>query len=509
MKIIETHERLQNDLIFFAANAPLMIRDKSGAKIPLRFNQAQMHVHQELERQLMNTGKVRALIIKGRQQGVSTLIEARFLHKSTRQGSKSVFILTHNADSTDKLFKMTKRFYENLDDTLKPSLAGSNRKELIFDKIESDFFVGTAGNKEVGRGGTIQFFHGSEAAFWPNTDEIKAGVLQSVSKLPGTEIILESTANGLGNMFHEMAMNAIKGIGEYILIFVPWFWQDEYRQTPPIDWEPDDEALEYKELYNLDIEQIYWRHLKIIEIGTRLFKQEYPATAIEAFQTTGGGLIKPEDIVRARNCQVKDKDAPMVLGVDPARKGGDRTILCFRRGREVPKYYKFDEMDSMRLAGIIATLLEKHPIVKTFIDVGMGYGTIDRLRELGYGDRVVEVSFGAQATESDLYINKRVEMWCNMNEWLSGGDVNIPDDDEIHADLAIMPDVVITSANKKKLVAKDEIKKKYGRSPDIGDALALTFFMPVSSNAATAGVSKIIKKNNSNSPLKTMRNRRG
>lgn len=497
------NEKLNNDLLYFAEKAPFVIKDKAGLNRPFCPNKAQRYIHEKLEEQKHLTGKVRALILKGRQQGCSTYIAARFYHKTRRPG-KTTFILSHESSTTNKLFKLVKRYHENVHPTLAPLTAGSNRKELIFDGISSEYAVGTAGNKEVGRGGTVQYFHGSEAAFWPNTDEIKAGLLQSIPDMDDTEIIFESTANGLGNMFHKMSMEAMKGEGDYILIFVPWFWQEEYQR--PIDdkvsLSPED--LEYQRTYELTDDQMAWRHYKILELGSGIkFKQEYPANPIEAFQASGDSLITPETIMDARRSTLKDKASPLIIGVDPARKG-DRTAVAFRRGREVPAVYTWPEMNQMRLVGIVAKYIDKHEPAMVFIDVGMGYGTIDRLHELGYSSVVRGVHFGETALESDIYINKRAEIWCNMRDWFKDGEVSIPDDDEIHADLAVMPDYIETSGGKIKLIEKSKIKIDAGFSPDIGDAVALTFSYPVSSKNNKK--KSVIKRG---SPLKTQRNRRG
>lgn len=95
-------------------------------------------------------------------------------------------------------------------------VGASNAKELYFSDIDSGYKVGTAGTKGVGRSSTIQYFHGSEVAFWPHAETHAAGVLQAIPKEPGTEIILESTANGIGNYFHKMWREAERGESEYI-----------------------------------------------------------------------------------------------------------------------------------------------------------------------------------------------------------------------------------------------------------------------------------------------------
>jgi hypothetical protein len=101
--------RILKSLPLFAKNF-LIIHDKSGTERHFILNRAQQYIHERLEAQLQATGKVRALVLKGRQQGVSTLIQARFFHKTVTKRGKKSFILTHHADSTRALFEMTKRY---------------------------------------------------------------------------------------------------------------------------------------------------------------------------------------------------------------------------------------------------------------------------------------------------------------------------------------------------------------------------------------------------------------
>ena len=118
-KLMEIHEKLQYDLRYFAENAPLLIKPKSGDPTPLKLNNAQRMLHSMLEKQKKEKGFVRALVLKGRQQGVSTYINARFYH-TTRRGGINTFILSHEASTTDKLFKMVKRFHEGVHPSLMP-----------------------------------------------------------------------------------------------------------------------------------------------------------------------------------------------------------------------------------------------------------------------------------------------------------------------------------------------------------------------------------------------------
>lgn len=499
------HDKLNKNLKYFCKYAPLIIKDKQTQKFtPLILNKAQLYIHNCLEKQLKATGKVRAFILKGRKQGASTYVGARFFHKTTRKKGQSAFIAAHDSDTTVKLFRMTKIFHDKIEQFNRPSTQYSSRKELVFDRLMSEYAVGTVGSKNVGRGGTPNLLHGSEVAFWENAEDIKKGLIQSIPDAKGTEIIYESTANGMDEMFYQGIMDAREGKTEYQVIFIPWYWQDEYRRQPSKDFKPTDYEMQLVELYGLDNEQLSWRRNKIAELGSEhAFKQEYPCNIDEAFQTSGDNLISSEQVLKARASKITAPDSPLIMGVDPARDG-DRTVMAFRRGREFPAVYVKEDMNQMRLAGIIAELIDNHKPAKCFIDVAHGYGCIDRLHEMGYRREVQGVHFGEKPVLDDVYFNKRAEIWIELAEWFKG-DVSIPDRDDIQKDLLIMPDYLQTSSGKKKLVAKDEIRKKLGRSPDIGDAMALTFAYPVN----TSHNIEIVNKSKGIKTLKRKRSKNG
>ncbi len=473
----------------FAAGA-LKIRGKDGSISPLVLNQPQQYVHDCLERQLKATGKVRALILKGRQQGMSTYIEGRFMWRTTQNYGVRAFILTHEDEATKNLFEMAQRYYDNLPHP-RPVTSAANAKELHFHKLDSGYRVGTAGNKAVGRSSTIQLFHGSEVAFWPNASEHTAGIMQAVPALPGTEIILESTANGLGGLFHEMWQAAERGESGYQAIFVPWFWSSEYREDIPHGFKLTEEESTYQAAYGLDMEQMAWRRSKIQDLGHWKFKQEYPATASEAFQSsTTDPFIPAETIALCRKTIIEDYCRP-VLGIDPARFGDDRTAIVLRRGRKLVKVFTYSGKSLMEIAGIVAKMIKDYKPAAVFIDdVGLGGGVTDRLRELGHD--VIPVNAGSRADEDSKYHNKRAEMWGAMLDWLKEG-AQIPDSDELHSDLAA-PQYSYDSSSRLKLEKKEDMKKRGLRSPDLADALALTFAYPVAvhddlkTESAAAGV---------------------
>lgn len=495
----DARARLRDDLEFYARNC-LKIRTKAGQVEPFVFNRAQRFIHGQLEAQKAKTGKVRALILKGRQQGCSTYVGARYYHSATWRRGLKTFILTHEDQATQNLFEMVNRYHEHCPVFVRPSTGAANAKELYFDLLDSGYKVGTAGSKGVGRSSTIQLFHGSEVAFWPHADTHAAGVLQAVPDADGTEVILESTANGVGNLFHEKWKDAEAGEGEFIAVFVPWYWQDEYRKSAPADFSLTDEEQKYAEAYGLDAEQMAWRRNKITELkDADLFKQEYPANAAEAFQMSGhDSFIKPADVVRAREAEIEGI-GPLVIGADPARFGNDRFSLAWRQGRKLRKIESKSKLDTVAGANWIKQVIDTDKPARVFVDVGgIGGGVFDLLKSWGYAYEhgsdprkvVVPIDFAGSPQQRDITLpsgevrpgpyNRRAEMWMRSRDWINEvGGADIPDLDSLQAD-ACGPGYHYNSNSYLLLESKEHMRDvRKLRSPDEWDAVALTFAEPV------------------------------
>lgn len=473
--------RLRDDFEHYAAKC-LKIRAKSGSVVPLQLNAAQQYIHKRVEEQRAKTGKVRALILKGRQQGCSTYVEGRFYWLVSHRKGVRAFILTHEEEATNNLFEIANRYHENCPSLLKPSAGASNAKELYFDKLDSGYKVGTAGNKAVGRSSTVQMFHGSEVGFWPNAQQHAAGILQAIPDATNTEAFLESTANGIGNFFHQQWQAAESGQSDYIAIFVPWYWQPEYRRTLPDGFSLTEDESKYAVAYGLDLEQMAWRRAKIVELKDEtLFKQEYPATAAEAFQVSGlDPYIKPDLVMTARKA-VAEGFGPKKLGVDPARFGDDRTSICYRQGRKAHWIRSYSKKDTMEVVGLVMQAIKEIKPQQVAIDVGgLGAGVYDRLKELVNRDEVqlIQVNSSESPLDAKKYKNKRAEMWGEIREWLEAQPASVPDSDELQADLTQIR-YSYDSNNALKMERKEDMKKRGFRSPDTADALGLTFAQPV------------------------------
>lgn len=503
--------RLRNDFEFYAEKCLKIItkKDEMGRSDtrPFVLNSAQKIIHAAIEKMKAEVGYVRVIVLKGRQQGCSTYVQGRFYWKTSMNGGEKTYILTHKDEATQNLFDMTKRYHDNVPPQVRPKLGRSNSKVLEFDLIESRYQVSTAGAKGAGRSATLSNVHGSEVGFWENGDEHLAGMLQALPLARNTEAVLESTANGFGNIFQKQWEMAVKGISDFRAIFVPWFIQEEYRRPAPDDFDLDDNPesvppgelteADYAKAFKLDHDQMFWRRKKIAELGGGeegffLFKQEYPATPDEAFQkTTMNSLLSRKAVMAARKSTVATEGA-LIIGVDPAGDGedSDRTAIVRRRTRRIFGIEAFNKLTTMQIAGRIHKIILQERPSKVFIDVGgLGVGIVDRLMELkGTAGIVVPVNFGESANDPEVYVNRKAEMAWTFKEWLEDpGGANIPDDNDVQADLLATPPDDPDSNQRKRLKPKKWVKKHFGKSPDIFDACCLTFAMPIAAGGMVQG----------------------
>ena len=188
-------------------------------------------------------------------------------------------------------------------------------------------------------------------------------------------------------------------------------------------------------------------------------------------------LADTEDAAKRVYQQDHVEMSPVVLGIDPARFGDDRSVVFRRQGRQAFEPVVYRGIDNMELAARVANLIEEHDPDAVFCDAGAGSGVIDRLRQLSYD--VIEIPFGGKATKPEQYLNRRSEMWWLMKQWIEEGGA-IPNDVALKQELAT-PIYWYDNVGRRVLESKDQIKKRLqgAGSPDLADALALTFALPV------------------------------
>lgn len=488
-KLLELLTKFKNDFPAYAKAVLKCTRVGEGIGLAnLELNSQQKKLHELIERQKKETGRVRVVVLKSRRLGISTYVAGRFTHQLVFSKHRNANVTTHKSDASQTVFKIYKRYLDNLPNILKPNLKSNNTSKVEFDGTDCHIEIATANSPDTGRGSTYHFMHLSEVAAWENGAEICAGLLQTVSEAAGTEIIFESTARGIGDTFHNMWCGSdkigpdgeiIPGTNGYLGIFLNWLEDEKCYSEPPEDFEATPDEKELIRIWHMTPGQVWWRRKQISLIGEAKFLEEYPLTAAEAFRVSNNdSFISSDAVLRARKNDLKiNEEAPLVLGVDVARSGSDATCIAWRKGRHIPKYIKYYGLKNDEVAYKLIDIIKKENPAKINIDASGGFGTgvIDFLRDKGYERYTEEVHFSSKPF-NEQYYNRRAEIYGELRDWLNG-EVSLPDEDDIETDLCSFG---FTHRGEKILLeSKSEVKKRIRRSPDVGDAIALTFATPL------------------------------
>jgi len=200
----------------------------------------------------------------------------------------------------------------------------------------------------------------------------------------------------------------------------------------------------------------------------------------EPLSQSGCRLISSQSVQRAFEKTIMSTTSPLVIGLDIARFGDDRTVFCFRKGRLCYKFESFEAQSNVDVANIATNIINEYKPRRIFMDIGgQGAGVFDILKDRGYGEIIRGIYFGEKAIKTDRYFNRRAEMWDKIARWLEETpQPQLVEDDELFNEL-ISVDKKYDNRGRLMLENKDEIKKKLGRSPDKADALALTFAEPI------------------------------
>lgn len=240
----------------------------------------------------------------------------------------------------------------------------------------------------------------------------------------------------------------------------------------------------YREFWrtrNLDSRTVEGVDVGVLDAIIRQYGEDSDEARIEVkgqFPRQGDKQFISRSIVDEAATREIEEDywAPLIMGVDPARFGNDKTVIRFRQGRRaniIPPI-KLKGMDNMQVANECAHLIQKYDPDAVCVDAGNGTGIIDRLKEMRYR-RIYEVWFGSKSDRPE-WADKRTELWARMREWLKGGVID--KDKELLTDLSA-PEYYFTKDESIRLESKEELKKRGFASPDDADALACTFFVNV------------------------------
>lgn len=284
--------------------------DKEQKTIPFILNNVQKDFIEKLNKakEDFKAGRIvdiSLLVLKGRQQGFTTLITAYQLACTILNKNFQGFTVADEASNTEAIFQNKAKFpYDQLPEAIKPTEKFNNKRQLLFEKLNSSWQVDTA-TANMGRSRTVNFFHGSECAFWRDGIAlIQAGIGEAFTK--NCIKIYESTANGFNDF------KAMWDSGTNINCFYEWWRTPEYRlNIPPTERKEFlsnlkeskewifDRLRWFKNAKKLDLKQLYWYYNKYNNyIDKELIKQEYPCTPEEAFLASGNCVFDKEAIIR-------------------------------------------------------------------------------------------------------------------------------------------------------------------------------------------------------------------
>ena len=313
--------RCHHDFEFWCITC-VKIKDKlSGQDIPFRLNAPQRRVAAIFESQRTSGQPIRAIMLKARQWGGSTLTQMYMAWiQSVHCHNWHSLICAHVKDTAASIRGMyskmlscyPKQYWEgDVAPKFSPFERSTNIREITGRGCRVT--VGSAENQEAVRGSDFAMAHLSETAFWSDSttrspERFIRAVCGSIALVPYSLIVMESTANGVGNYFHNEWLRAKEGKSDKKTIFVPWHEIEIYRMpvaNPKQLWEAMDD-YEHK-LWNngLTLEMINWYHHKRAEYPSHSMMQaEYPSNDIEAFTCTGHNVFASEWIENLRsNCK--------------------------------------------------------------------------------------------------------------------------------------------------------------------------------------------------------------
>lgn len=321
-------KRLKEDPLFYFEHCLKIQEFGTGQTIPFKLNEVQLIMHHMMQRQLKNEGHVRMIVLKARRFGISTYTQARYFHHTATNRNRICHICTHSKAATDTMFGMTRMMEQNLPAEIKPQMKYSGKRELFWGSedggLNSQYTLSTTGGREV-RGSKIDYLHCSEVASWgEGGEDYLLGLLNCVVQGYGTEAVIESTAQGVGGVFHDMYWDAARGDSGWEAVFFPWYifsdyqrpfegederkrFEDDLGNDPRYGGEEElnllgvtkeyDIGLDEPLTFEVTLEKLNWRRNTIktqCQNSLPKLKQEYPATDREAFQASGRSVFDME-----------------------------------------------------------------------------------------------------------------------------------------------------------------------------------------------------------------------
>ena len=332
-----------------------------------------------------------------------------------------------------------------------------------------------SGDRVVVRGSEKTRFAVARTAGKDNPDALQGFHAKNI-------LFMIDEASGVFDKVFEVAEGALSTKGARVVMcanptrLTGYFYESHHKNRDlwrRLHFSCEDSPLANEGDYIKNMEKQYGRDNDVFRVRVlgdfpnAAFNQLIPLDIIEAGQARWRDMVEKPD-----------RFMPKIIGVDVAPYGGDRSAIFFRQGIYSKLLWQNVGDDDVQIAGRVAEYAKEHDADAIFIDQGAGSGVASVLRQSGF--QPVLVPFGSKPLDT-RYLNKRAEMWGLMRDWLRDGGA-IPDSEDLRDDL-VGPLYFYSMAGKLQLEKKEDMKKRGLASPDLADALALTFAMPVQSRA--------------------------
>jgi hypothetical protein len=280
----------------------------------------------------------RNIVLKARQMGLTTWAAARYFLKTITQPGTLTLEVAHTQEAAEDIFRIVHRFVDWLPEELREGMLKTSRtnvRQIVFPKMDAQYQVVSAGDRNAGRGLTVQNLHCSELARWPGDPaETLAGLRAAMA--PGAELILESTPDGVGGCFHQEWQKA--GETGMVRHFFPWWMERRYRAAAAEEATLTREERDLMARKRLDLEQIGFRR-QIRADFRGLARQEYAEDEESCFLASGDSVFElaaiearlkeaPEPVERRMNGELEVWLPPLegkeyLVAVDPAGGGSE------------------------------------------------------------------------------------------------------------------------------------------------------------------------------------------
>lgn len=344
------------------------LRDKGADIVSPVYNHAQRKLFSIIQRQWRKGLPARVIICKPRQTGFSTAVQHLLADETMQKSYRRAAVIAHKRDISAKVMQMYQVVLRNL--PYKIPTRSESRDRVTFDEpLHSSIDLDSAESDDPGHGDTVQLLHCTEVSRWRDAERKMKGLLNTVPDLPGTLVVVESTANGAQGYFFDLWQAAVRGESGFVPLFVAWFEHEEYtekrlsdshRQHIKDTLTSDEEALLKMNYHKrgrgttyVTYEQLAWRRRILTDKcngDLDVLHEQYPATPEEAFLASGRPVFDPATLEEIRRNVVpivfrgdiedldfKHRDEPSPMNLEEAiRSPREDVTIEYQKDEPVP-----------------------------------------------------------------------------------------------------------------------------------------------------------------------------